>query len=137
MGVQAGLIACPHCGNHVQDTKQQHIDCSFCGKRFQRGTIAKEKEEEIRRTMVLDLTDSIQKKKVIILAGKIFGGLFLLLFFILLFSEAFTIFEIIIAVVLLVNGVVWLGLATAQNTKMQKEQSKMFDLSGGRDVFEY
>jgi uncharacterized membrane protein YvbJ len=121
MGVRAGLIECPHCRNHLQDTKQEYIDCSFCGKRFKRGTIGKEKEEEMRRTMVMDLSDKIQKMKAIIFAGRIFGFLCILLGVIMLFSKEFD----------------WIGLATKNNKQMEKDQSKMFDLSGGRAVFEY
>jgi len=106
MAMRGTLIECPHCGNHVQDTKQQYIDCRFCGKRFMRGTVAKEKEEALRRTMILDLTDSLQKKKAIILAGKIFGGLFLVLMLILLFSDEFTMTEMILTLIFTVNAIV-------------------------------
>jgi hypothetical protein len=137
MGVRAGLIECPHCRNHLQDTKQEYIDCSFCGKRFKRGTIGKEKEEEMRRTMVMDLSDKIQKMKAIIFAGRIFGFLCILLGVIMLFSKEFELIQIILTVAFFVNGLVWIGLATKNNKQMEKDQSKMFDLSGGRAVFEY
>ena len=137
MGVRAGIIECPHCGNHLQDIKQEYIDCRFCGKRFKRGTLGKEKEESMRRDMVMDLSDKIQKRKVLVFAGKVFGFLFIVLTVILLFSEAFTLFQIILTVIFLANGIAWLAIASVQNTKLQKEQSKMFDLSGGRTLFEY
>ncbi|WP_455392112.1 hypothetical protein [[Eubacterium] cellulosolvens] len=137
MGVRAGIIECPHCGNHLQDTKQEYIDCRFCGKRFKRGMVGKEKEEAMRRDMIMDLSDTIQKRKVVIFAGKVFGFLFLLLTLILMFSEAFTIEVIILTVLFLANGLAWIGIASVYNSKLQKEQSKMFDLSGGRTVFEY
>jgi len=89
MGVRAGIIECPHCGNHLQDTRQEHIDCRFCGKRFKRGTVGKEKEEAMRRDMVMDLSDKIQKRKSVIFAGKVFGLLFIVMAVILLFSEEF------------------------------------------------
>jgi len=137
MGVRAGIIECPHCGNHLQDTKQEYIDCRFCGKRFKRGTVAKEKEEELRRTIILDLSDKIQKQKAVILSGRVFGALFLVIFFIMLFSEEFTIFEIVLTLILVINGAVWLGVASVYGKRLEKDQSKMFDLSGGRTVFEY
>lgn len=137
MGVRAGIIECPHCGNHLQDTKQEFIDCRFCGKRFKRGTVGKEKEEAMRRDMVMDLSDTIQKRKSVIFAGKVFGLLFIVMTIILLFSEEFTLVQIILTVVFLANGIGWLAIASVYNAKLQKEQSKMFDLSGGRTVFEY
>jgi hypothetical protein len=137
MGVQAGIIECPHCGNHLQDTKQETMDCRFCGKRFNRGTIGKEKEEAMRRDMLLDLTDKVQKYKVIILAGKIFGALFLAFTIIFMFAEELTMIEIGLLIAFLVNGFVWLGLASKYSAQLQKDQSKLFDLSGGRQVFEY
>ena len=137
MGVRAGIIECPHCGNHLQDTKQEFIDCRFCGKRFKRGTVGKEKEEAMRRDMVMDLSDKIQKRKSVIFAGKIFGLLFIVMAVILLFSEEFTLIQIILTIAFLANGIGWLAIATVYNAKLQKEQSKMFDLSGGRTVFEY
>ena len=93
MGVRAGLVECPHCGNHLQYTKQEYINCRFCGKSFRRGTIAKEKEEELRRNMVLDLSDDIAKMKIVSSLGLLFGVLFLILGLILLFLEVFT-FEV-------------------------------------------
>ena len=99
MGVRAGIIECPHCGNHLQDTRQEHIDCRFCGKRFKRGTVGKEKEEAMRRDMVMDLSDKIQKRKSVIFAGKVFGLLFIVMAVILLFSEEFTLIQIIFIVV--------------------------------------
>jgi hypothetical protein len=137
MGVRAGIIECPHCGNHLQDTRQEYIDCRFCGKRFKRGTVGKEKEEAMRRDMVMDLSDKIQRRKVVIFAGRIFGSLFIVMTIILLFSEAFSLVQIILTIVFLANGIAWLGIASVYSSKLEKEQSKMFDLSGGREVFEY
>lgn len=137
MGVRAGIIECPHCGNHLQDTRQEYIDCRFCGKRFKRGTVGKEKEEAMRRDMVMDLSDKIQRRKVVIFAGRIFGSLFIVMTIILLFSEAFSLVQIILTVVFLANGIAWLAIASVYSSKLEKEQSKMFDLSGGREVFEY
>ena len=136
MGVRAGIIKCPECGAHLQDTKQEYIDCRHCGKRFQRGS-AKEKEEELRRTMVLDLSDKVQKMKVIISSGKMFGILFIILGIIMLFSEVFEFTEILITILFMGNGIAWFALAGVYNSKLEKIQSKMFDLTGGRAVFEY
>lgn len=133
----AGFIECPHCGNHVQDTKGEYINCRFCGKSFKRGTIAKEKEEEMRRQMVLDLSDDIQKIKTISGVGKLFGILFIIFGIVLLFSEVFEFFELLLTVIFLANGFVWLGLGAAYKAKLDKKQSKLFDLTGGRAVFEY
>jgi DNA-directed RNA polymerase subunit RPC12/RpoP len=137
MGISGGLLECPHCSNHVQDTKQEYIDCRFCGKRFKRGAIAKEKEEELRRTMVLDLSDTVTKMNAVISAGKMFGGLFLVMFIILLFSKEFGTIEILLTVSFLTNGLVWFGLSAFNSSKLEKIQSKLFDLTGGRSVFEY
>jgi Flp pilus assembly protein TadB len=137
MAVRGGLIECPHCGNHVQDTKQEYIDCRFCGKRFKRGTVGKEKEEELRRNMVMDLSDKIQKMKAVIFAGKIVGLIFLVLGIILLFSDALTLIQILLMVIFFACAGVWLSLVWVYSNRMEKDQSKMFDLSGGRDVFEY
>jgi uncharacterized Zn-finger protein len=136
MAVRAGLIKCPFCTAHLQDTKQEFIDCKYCGKRFKRGA-AKDKEEELRRNMVLDLSDKIQKMKVIISASKIFGGLFILLGVIWLFSEVFEFFEIMVTSLMFINGIVWLAIYGTYNSKLDKTQSKMFDLSGGRAAFDY
>ena len=137
MAVRAGIVECPHCGNHLQDTRQEFIDCRFCGKRFKRGTLGKEKEEQLRRDMLLDLSDKIQKEKVIIFTGRIFGAVFLIFFILYLFSEALYIFEIILIIAFLVNGIAWLSLSAVFGRRLEKDQSKMFDLSGGRAVFEY
>jgi DNA-directed RNA polymerase subunit RPC12/RpoP len=136
MAVRAGIVKCPFCSAHLQDTKQEFIDCKYCGKRFKRG-IAKEKEEELRRNMVLDLSDKVQKMKVIMSAGKIFGILFIILAVIWLFSEAFEFMEIAVFSMLIVNGVVWFAVSGFYGSKLEKTQSKMFDLTGGRGVFEY
>ena len=137
MGVRAGIIECPHCGNHLQDTKQEYMDCRFCGKRFKRGTVGKEKEEAMRREMLLNLSDKIQKMKTIVLAGKIFAFLFLMLTLILLFSDEFDLIQILLTVGFIANAIVWLAISSVYNSRLQKDQSKMFDLSGGRTVFEY
>lgn len=136
MGVRAGIIKCPFCKSHLQDTRQEFIDCRFCGKRFKRGT-AKEEEEELRRNMVLDLSDKVNKMKTIISAGKIFGLIFLLFGVLMLFSRIFDFMELIITVAFFTCCGVWFGIMAVYGKKMEKTQSKLFDLSGGRDVFEY
>ena len=70
-------------------------------------------------------------------AGKMFGALFIILAVIWLFSEAFEFMEIIVFSMLIVNGIVWFAVSGVYGSKLEKTQSKMFDLSGGRDVFEY
>lgn len=136
MGVRAGIIKCPSCGAHLQDTRQEHIDCRYCGKRFTRGA-AKHKEEELRRNMILDLSDNVQKMKAVISAGKIFGAIFIFLGVIWLFSKVFEFTEIMITSLFFINGIVWLAIAGVYNSKLDKTQSKMFDLTGGRAAFEY
>ena len=136
MSVRAGIIKCPFCDAHLQDTRQEFIDCRYCGKRFKRGA-AKEREESLRRNMVLDLSDKIQKMKAVITAGRIFGALFIILGIIFLFSKIFELIEILITVSFIVNGLVWLAVSGVYSSKLEKTQSKMFDLTGGRAVFEY
>jgi hypothetical protein len=136
MSVRAGIIKCPFCGSHLQDTKQEFISCKYCSKRFRRGS-AKEKEEEMRRTMVLDLSDDIQKMKAIIFSGKVFGSFLMIFGAIWLFSNVFEIIEIMITALFLGNGIAWLAVAGFYGRKLEKTQSKMFDLTGGRAAFEY
>ncbi len=136
MGVRAGIIKCPFCNAHLQDTRQEFIDCRYCGKRFRRGS-AKDKEEELRRNMVMDLSDQVQKMKVIMTSGRMFGAILLILGVIMLFSEVFEFFEILITVLFMGNGIAWLVVSGIYGSKLEKTQSKMFDLTGGRDVFEY
>ena len=137
MAFSGALIECPYCGNHVQDTKQEYINCRFCGKSFKRGTIAKEKEEELRRNMVLDLSDEIAKMKVISSVGQVFGTIFIIFFIILLFSDVFLIIQLVLTVIFLANGVFLLAFGLSKKSKLDKKQSKLFDLTGGRAVFEY
>ena len=136
MGVRAGIIECPFCKSHLQDTKQEYINCKHCGKRFSRGTV-KEEEDKLRRNMVLDLSDQVQKMKALISAGKMFGAVLILLGVLLLFSNVFELYEILLTVAFLANGIVWIVIASVVSSRLEKTQSKMFDLSGGRDVFEY
>ena len=136
MAVRAGLIKCPFCSSHLQDTKQEYIDCKYCGKRFRRGS-AKEKEEEMRRKMVLDLSDDIQKMKATVFAGKIFGGFLLIFGALWLFSNVFEMIEIILTALFFGNGIAWLAIAGFYSKKLDKTQSKMFDLTGGRAAFEH
>ncbi len=136
MGVRAGIIECPFCKSHLQDTKQESIDCRFCGKRFRRGS-SKEKEEELRRTMVLELSDKTQKMKAVISTGKMVGPIFIILGSLFLFSKVFELTEMLLTVIFIVNGLAWLAIGAVYNSRLEKLQSKVFDLSGGRSVFEY
>ena len=85
--------------------------------------------------MILDLSDKLQKMKAVVFAGKIVGSMFFILGIILLFSEAFTFMEILLTVLFFGCGGVWLGLMYKTGAQMEKDQSKMFDLSGVRDVY--
>ena len=137
MATRAGIVVCPFCDAHLQDTKQEYIFCQFCGKNFKRGTIAKEKEEELRRNMVLDLSDSVQKMKTVSYIGMMFGALFIILGLPWLFSEIFEVTEILLMLIFFINGGVWIGLGVYYWSKLEETQSKLFDLTGGRTVFEY
>ncbi len=136
MGIESGLIECPFCKSHLQDTKQEYVDCRYCGKRFRRGS-TKEKEEELRRTMVLELADKTQKMKVVISAGKMVGPIFIIFGVLFIFSNVFELFELLLMVIFIANGVAWMAISAVYSSRLEKLQSKMFDISGGRAVFEY
>ncbi len=87
--------------------------------------------------MVLDLSDNIQKMKAVISVGRMFGAVFILFGVIWLFSEIFQFMEILITSILFGTGIVWLAIAGSYGKKLEKTQSKMFDLTGGRAAFEY
>ena len=137
MAVRAGIIECPDCNAHLQDTRQEYMTCHKCGNRFNRATVAKEKEGAVRRKMILDLSDSTKKMKVIGMYGKMFGAFFIILGIIWLFSEIFGLVEIILTVVFFVNGIAWIGIGLSYGSKLEKTQSKLFDLTGGRAMFDY
>ena len=137
MAVQTTVIKCPFCNQNLSDTKQEFIICSFCGKRFKRGTIHKEKEELIRRNMILNLNDEIKKQKAVKRIGTSIGIVFIIIGMFLHFSSVFETMEIILFVIFLALGFVWIGVGVVNGNKFRKNQSKLFDLTGGREVFDY
>lgn len=137
MAVQTTIIKCPFCNQHLADTKQEHVTCQFCGKRFKRSEIQKAAEEEMRRNMILDLNDEIKRQKTIKKIGYGIGMVFIALAMTLHFSSVFETNEWILFVIMIVLGFAWIGLGVTNATKFKKNQSKLFDLTGGREVFDY
>ncbi len=137
MAVQTTVIKCPFCNQHLSDTKQEYITCQFCGKRFKRAEIQKAAEEEMRRNLILDLNDEVKRQKTIKKVGYGIGILFLIFGMILHFSSVFEVMEWILFLIFIIFGFVWIGIGVVNARKFKTNQSKMFDLTGGREVFDY
>jgi len=137
MAVKTVVIKCPFCNQHLSDTKQEWIICTFCGKRFKRAEIQKAKEEEMRRNMILDLNDQIKKEKTGKKVGYAIGGIFFVLAMAMQFLQVFEIMEWILFLVMIVVGFVWIGFGVKNARKFKENQSKLFDLTGGREMFDY
>ncbi len=137
MGVQTVVIKCPFCNQHLSDTKQEWIICNFCGKKFKRAEIQKAKEEEMRRNMILDLNDQIKKEKTSKKVGYTIGALFFVFAMAMQFLQVFEIIEWLLFLVMIGIGFVWIGFGVKNARKFKQNQSKLFDLTGGREMFDY
>jgi hypothetical protein len=137
MAVKTVVIKCPFCNQHLGDTKQEWIICTFCGKRFKRAEIQKAKEEEMRRNLILDLNDEIKKEKTGKKIGYTIGGLFFVFAMALQFMQVFEIIEWLLFIIMIVIGLVWIGFGVKNANKFKENQSKLFDLTGGREMFDY
>ena len=107
MGVQTVVIKCPFCNQHL------------------------------RRNMILDLNDQIKKEKTSKKVGYTIGALFFVFAMAMQFLQVFEIIEWLLFLVMIGIGFVWIGFGVKNARKFKQNQSKLFDLTGGREMFDY
>ena len=127
-------ISCPFCRRELDDSNEPTIHCKFCGKQFRRLDVFNEDEKVMRQNMIIDLSTYMSKIKITKNVGFIIGVLGILSIVVLLFAEqiVFTVLILLIAFLLTVAG--WAIVWIINERKYAKNQSKLFDLSGGRRV---
>jgi VIT1/CCC1 family predicted Fe2+/Mn2+ transporter len=123
------MIKCSECGRMLEDTYTEFIVCAYCGKKTNREEAISSSEEEVRRRVIWDISDKIRKYKMIRNIGYSVGPLLLLLSFLFLFSNIFTLYIQILFVATLAMGIVWLVIGVSAGRKSEASVGRMFDMS--------
>ena len=129
MAMRPGMIKCHDCGRMLEDTFHEFILCPYCGKRTNREEAISNSEEEIRRRMIWDISDNIRKYKMMRNVGMAVGPVLLLLAFLLLFSNIFTLYYQIFFAATLALGCVWLFIGMTANSRSESSIGRMLDMS--------
>jgi len=123
------MIKCSNCGRALEDTFQEEIICSYCGKKTNREEAISTSEEEVRRRLIWDISDNIRRYKAIRNTGFAMGPFLLIFAFLLLFSDIFTLYYQIVFVVALATGCVWFVIGYTGGKRSEATVGKMYDIS--------
>jgi hypothetical protein len=134
MAPTQGKINCPFCSRELDDSKEPYIQCRFCGKKFRRLDIFNDDEKSMRQSLIIDLSTEMSKLRITKNVASVIGTLCLLCAVIILFAEeALLVHWLLIAFFVLLT-IVWWVVSFINGMKYNQNQSKLFDLSGGRRI---
>ena len=132
MAGEGDKISCPFCRRELDDTHEPTILCKFCGKKFRRVDVFDEDEKAMRQNMIIDLSTYMAKLKTTKTVALILAALSLAAVVVMLFGEQVVLQVIILLVAILICLIVWVAVYAIHERKYSKNQSKLFDLTGGR-----
>jgi hypothetical protein len=132
MAGEADKIQCAFCRRDIEDTHDPTIHCRFCGKKFRRVDVFDEDEKSMRQNMIIDLATYMSKLKITKNVAAVLGILCLAAAVLLLFAEEAILIVWILLPLFAAGFVVWMVIWGLNSKKYSQNQSKLFDLTGGR-----
>lgn len=125
----------------LEDTGMDKYTCRYCGKTMGREELGNQPEEFRRRLSVQTLTATIKRSKDVKVASYgLAAGLLVISTVFLLFETGYDapFLELILLVALYASGIVWLVIGFVASRQLDRDKSKMFDITGGRSIdFKY
>lgn len=134
MAGDADIIQCAFCSREIEDTHDPTIHCRYCGKKFRRMDVFDEDEKSMRQNMIIDLATYMSKLKITKNVAGVLGFFSLVAAVLLLFAEEMSLILWILLPIFVIGFVVWMVIWGLNSKKYTQNQSKLFDLTGGRRI---
>jgi hypothetical protein len=132
MAGEAEKIQCAFCRREIEDTHDPTIHCRFCGKKFRRVDVFDEDEKSMRQNMIIDLSTYMSKLKITKNVAAVLGIFCLAAAVLLLFAEEAILIIWLLLPLFTAGFVIWMVVWGLNSKKYSQNQSKLFDLTGGR-----